>query len=180
MKLPWRTGDETDRDGKRLSLVEIFLPVDSAVVARGHVERESVAVMDHDAITAQIDPVFVRIPADGNVESPDVSPAIALVPKWNRQRKQIDVFSFENVFHQRTRVHHARPMKLGMVEALLPGVHELLAEDDVLLQYAVGPDHDVDGAAAPQGCRIDPPRLAADGGIRLWSDRAQFPSRRGA
>ena len=34
-------------------------------------------------------------------------------------------------------------------------------------------DDDLDRAAAPEGCRHDPPRLAADGRIRLWADRAQ-------
>ena len=29
-------------------------------------------------------------------------------------------------------------------------------------------------------CRLDPPRLAADGGVRLWADRPQLPSWRGA
>ena len=41
-------------------------------------------------------------------------------------------------------------------------------------------DHHVDGAATFEECGIDTPRLAADGGVRLWPDRAQFPSRRGA
>ena len=41
-------------------------------------------------------------------------------------------------------------------------------------------DHDLDRAAAPEGRRHDPARLAADGGVRLWADRPQRPLRRGA
>ena len=41
-------------------------------------------------------------------------------------------------------------------------------------------DHDLDRAAAPEGCRHGPARLAADGGIRLWPDRPQPALRRGA
>ena len=39
---------------------------------------------------------------------------------------------------------------------------------------------DLDRAAAPEGCRHDPARLAADGGVRLWADRPQQPLRAGA
>ena len=41
-------------------------------------------------------------------------------------------------------------------------------------------DHDVDGAAAPEGFRHDTVGLVADGGIRLWTDRPQQPLRPGA
>ena len=41
-------------------------------------------------------------------------------------------------------------------------------------------DHDLDGAAAAEGCRHGPARLAADGRIRLRADRAQFAFRPGA
>ena len=40
--------------------------------------------------------------------------------------------------------------------------------------------HDLDRAAAPEGCRHDSAGLAADGGIRLWADRPQRALRRGA
>ena len=41
-------------------------------------------------------------------------------------------------------------------------------------------DHDRDRAAAAEGCRHGPPRLAADGGVRLRADRPQCALRRGA
>ena len=41
-------------------------------------------------------------------------------------------------------------------------------------------DRHVDGAATVEGRRLAAARLAADGGVRLWSDRTQLSSRRGA
>ena len=40
--------------------------------------------------------------------------------------------------------------------------------------------HDLDGVAAPEGCRHGSPRHAADGRVRLWADRPQRAFRRGA
>ena len=37
-----------------------------------------------------------------------------------------------------------------------------------------------DRVAAAKGCRLDPPRQLADGGVRLWADRPQLPPRGGA
>ena len=61
---------EADRDRKWLALVEIFLPHDAAMLAGRHVERERIAVMDHDAIAAEVDPTFVEIARDDQIAVP--------------------------------------------------------------------------------------------------------------
>src|SRR5258708_12785598 len=65
-----RIGTEADRDWKGLALVEIFLPMNVAVVTGRNIQSESVAIMNHDPITTEIDPAFVEIAAD-----PDINPA---------------------------------------------------------------------------------------------------------
>src|SRR4030095_14898917 len=60
-------GTETDSDRKWLSCVEIFLPVDIAVMPRRNIKRQGVMIVHHDAITTKIDPAFIRIAADGNI-----------------------------------------------------------------------------------------------------------------
>src|SRR5919106_1258313 len=72
---------EADRYGKRLALVKIFLAMKVAVMARRNVQRQGIAVMHHDAVAAKIDPPFIRIAADRNIESADVTTAVALVPE---------------------------------------------------------------------------------------------------
>ncbi len=79
-----RVRAETDRHRKRLSFVEIFLPVDIAVMARRNIKRQRIAIVHHHAIAAEIDPAFVRIAADGDIERAQVAPAVALVPMRRR------------------------------------------------------------------------------------------------
>ncbi len=76
---------ETDGDWEWLSFVKIFLPVNIAVVPRRDIKRQGVAVMHHDAIAAEIDPAFVEIAADRNIERPQVAPAVTLMPVRRRQ-----------------------------------------------------------------------------------------------
>jgi len=53
--------------------------------------------MNHDAIASQIDPPFVRIAADGNVERAEYTATIALVPMRRWQREEINVLAFEDI-----------------------------------------------------------------------------------
>ena len=52
---------EADRHGKRLALIEIFLAHDAAVLTGRNVERESIAIVHHDAVATEIDPAFVDV-----------------------------------------------------------------------------------------------------------------------
>src|SRR5687767_2108740 len=82
--------------------------------------------MDHDPITTKVHPVFVRIAADGDVESSNIPSAIALVPERNWQGKQIDFLSFENIFRYRAGVHHSRRKQSRMVKPFFPGRDKLI------------------------------------------------------
>src|SRR5919108_5015166 len=79
-----RVWTESDGYGKRLSSVEILLPVNVAMMARRHIERERVLVMHHDTVATEIDPTFVGIAADNDIERADVTAAITLVPERRR------------------------------------------------------------------------------------------------
>ena len=83
--------------------------------------------MHHDAIAAEIDPAFVEIAADRDIERAQVTAAVALVPMRRGQRQKIDVLAFEDIFHQGSRIDDARRHQLRIVQALLPGVDELIA-----------------------------------------------------
>jgi hypothetical protein len=119
-------GTETDSDRKWLSCVEIFLPVDIAVMPRRNIKRQGVMIVHHDAITTKIDPAFIRIAADGNVEGADVAAAIAFVPKRRGQRQDIDVLSLEDVLHHRPRADHSRRNQPGIVQTFFPRVDKLI------------------------------------------------------
>ena len=122
-----RIGTEADRDWKGLALVEIFLPMNVAVVAGRNIQSESVAIMNHDPITTEIDPAFVEIAADRDIERAQVAAAVALMPMRRGQRQEIDILPFENIFHQGSRIDHARRHQSGMIQTLFPGVDELIA-----------------------------------------------------
>ena len=56
--------------GNGLPCVEIFLPHDAAMLAGRNVQRQRIAVMHHDAITAEVDPAFFDIACDHKIAVP--------------------------------------------------------------------------------------------------------------
>ena len=93
---------EADGDGKRLALIEIFLAHDAPVLARRDVERESIAIVHHDAVATEIDPTLVDVAGDHQMRGAEVAPAVFLMPARHGQGKQIDIFAFENILHHRS------------------------------------------------------------------------------
>ena len=83
--------------------------------------------MHHDSVAAEIDPAFVEIAADRDIEGAQITPAVAFMPMWRRQGQKIDVLAFEYVFQHRSRGDFARRDQLRPVQALLPGIDELIA-----------------------------------------------------
>ena len=78
------SGPEADYNRKRLPAVEVFLPVNVAVMTRRNIERQSVAVMDHYPVAPDIHPTFVRVASDRHVGCAQVSTAVGFVPVGNR------------------------------------------------------------------------------------------------
>ena len=99
---------ETDRYRKRFSPFEIFLPHDAPLFAGRDVEREGVAIVDHDTIAAQIHPSFIDISTDHNVSGTEITAAIFFVPLRRRQREKIDIVPFDYIFENRTAGNHRR------------------------------------------------------------------------
>src|SRR2546426_5658798 len=55
-----------DRDFARLATREILLTHDAPLFTRGNIEAQRVAVLNHDAVSAEIDPTLVGL--DGNID----------------------------------------------------------------------------------------------------------------
>ena len=93
-----------DGDGAGVASIEIFLTDDPALLAGRNVERQRVAVMDHDAVAADVDPAFVDIAGNDEVGRADISAAVLFMPMRHRQREEVDVLAFVNIFQHRSRL----------------------------------------------------------------------------
>src|SRR5262249_52963735 len=89
---------ERYRDFARLASGEILLAHDAALLAGRDVEAERVFVVNHDAVSSEVDPAFIRVACDVNRARADVTPAVELVPLRRREFPNVDLFTFEDVF----------------------------------------------------------------------------------
>src|SRR5688500_7331351 len=79
-------------DGAGLAHVEIFLPMDAAMLTRRDIERHCVFALEHDTIGAGIDPTLFWILGDDQIIGSDIATAIKFVPARDRKSFEIDVF----------------------------------------------------------------------------------------
>ena len=111
--------------GNGLPRVEIFLPHDPPLFAGRDIEREGVAIMDHDPIAAQVDPAFIDVPADHDVSRTEITAAVILVPLRRRQREKIDIVPFHDVFENRSAGNGLRGIRPRIMQSLFPCGDEL-------------------------------------------------------
>ena len=74
-----------DHDRAWLAGPKIFLADLPAVLARRHPQPHGIAVVDHDAIGADIDPFGVGVAHDDEIARADVAAAVELVQKRHRK-----------------------------------------------------------------------------------------------
>ena len=120
---------EGDGDLEGLVLVEGFLAVDAAVLARRDVDRQAVLLVDHGAVGAHVHPALVRVLGHDHVGGADVAAAVLVVPLGHRQLQHVEVLAGEHVLVERALVHVLRRDQCRVVEAFLPGGDELVAGD---------------------------------------------------
>src|SRR5215467_10098985 len=89
----------TEHHGHRAGLapVEVLLPLNASVLAWRDVVAETHAVMDHDAVGAQVDPAVVRIAGDVERAGPDVPATVQRVPLRGGEHRHVDVSAREHV-----------------------------------------------------------------------------------
>ncbi len=118
-----------EADGHRAgpALIEIFLPDDAALFSRRDVKRQGVFVVHHDAVAADVDPALVDVAGDDEMGGAHVAAAVFFMPMGHRQRQQIDVLAFVNIFHHRAAVDDPRRNIGRVVQTLAPGLNEVIA-----------------------------------------------------
>jgi hypothetical protein len=75
-----RVAAEHHGDRVGLAPVEVLLPLNAAVLVRWGVVAEASAIMNHDAVGAQVDPAVVRVAGDVERAGPDVPAAVQRMP----------------------------------------------------------------------------------------------------
>src|SRR5262249_62431236 len=85
--------------------------------------------MHHRAIAADVDPTFVRVSRDDDMTRADVSTAVSLLPERNGEFEKIDVISFVDVLHHRTRRYFYRRYRRPLRPPFAASLHESFPRD---------------------------------------------------
>src|SRR5579859_7443469 len=126
-KIEQRVVAERNGEFAGLAAGKILFAHDAALFARRNKKAQLIAIMNHDAIRAQIDPALVRVARDVHRAGADVTSAIKFMPLGSGKLVHINVFAFENVFHHRAVFDHFG-LEVGEVgDVLLDVFHKLQA-----------------------------------------------------
>ena len=166
---------------------EGFAPVAGTLAVRSRA-RELSARADREGVEMSTEPALMsltavaRAIAEKKVSSREVTQScLHRIAQWQPRLNAFMAIEAERRWPRR--MQPTRRLPKGNVRGALHGVP--LAHKD--MYYDAGKvvtcgsqdparfrrHDDLDRAAAPEGCRHDPARLAADGGVRLWADRPQ-------
>ena len=103
----------------------IFVFVHAAVLARRHVQRQTVRPVHHDAIGADVYPAFFRIASNDQIVRADVAPAVELVPARHRKFENVDVFAPMNFSKSGAGGHGFRGERRNFLHLAAPSLNEL-------------------------------------------------------
>ena len=78
------------------------------MLARDHVERDMIGIVNHHAVGADVHPVRIEIPRHDRTPGTDVSPAIQFVPEGCRKSQYIDIRAFLHILEHRSMFHGSR------------------------------------------------------------------------
>src|SRR5688572_3595839 len=86
---------------ERLAVGGVLFPLNAPVLARRNIKSQLVLVVDHDPISAVIDPALVGIARNIDAASAYITTAVFVVPKWRRKFKHVDIAVLVDVIEQR-------------------------------------------------------------------------------
>ncbi len=78
-KIDWMMA-EGNCDGQRSALGVMFIAMHASMFARRHVQPHMIAAVDHDAVSADVDPALFWIAGDHQIVGADVTSAVELMP----------------------------------------------------------------------------------------------------
>ena len=93
--------------------------------ARRHIQAESLAVMDHDPISSDIDPSLFAISGDRNVPRADISASVPNVVARYWKTQYVDVFLLPHILQQRPCFDLLRWDWLEFFDPLTPEANKL-------------------------------------------------------
>src|SRR2546426_8050149 len=104
-------------DGTGLSLLEIFFHMHASVLARRRREKSHrIRIMHHGAISAEVEPAFLRVAWNGDARRADKSAAVQLVNLWHGKLEHIDLITGHFVFEHGSCLHEPRWNRTECVE----------------------------------------------------------------
>ena len=99
---------DADRHRAGLALLEVLLADQPAVLARAHPQAHRVLVVNHDPVSAEVDPVGIRVLHDHQVTGADIAAAVQLMQERNGELQQVDVLVAIDVFQNRAGIDETR------------------------------------------------------------------------
>ncbi len=96
-----RVAADDDADRHLFAARHVFVAVDAPVLAGRDVEPDALAVVDHHAVGAAVDPAGVGVAGDDEAAGADVAPAVVRVPQGRRELRHVDRVALDRVLEHR-------------------------------------------------------------------------------
>ena len=126
-KIDQRILSERHCDFASLPFRKIFFTHDAALFSRRNIKAQRVAIVNHDAISAEVYPARVGIGGDIHRSGSDIAAAVEFVPLRGGELPHIDLVALENIFQNRTVVDVLRRNVIEVVETLAHIPHDVEA-----------------------------------------------------